>query len=269
MRVAPLLLGARAIMTILRSRNLAAIALLLATRSANAQEARDPLPPLRDDTTRDAPLTNAAAVPAAGTVRFTAAGGADVTRGGEAPAGVVGGGFSWSVVERVAVTATTWHQAGVTQPSMGVRWQWLSQDWAPLNATAAVHYSALGMELAGSEIDGRLALSRELGRVLVGAHGIIGRGIGIRNDVDFESAALSTVRLLSTWRVGIEGRARTELEDEYKTPEDEGRPFQLTGGALTSYRYEWLYVQAFGGWNSPRGTARPGPAALASASFEF
>lgn len=138
-----------------------------------------------------------------------------------------------------------------------------------VDVIGSLRYRALGSEYVSSQVDARLALLRSFGRFLVGAHGMVGRGALVRQDVDFEAGALAAVTVARGVRIGGEARVRGELEDRFATEEDEGRPFELLSGALVGATIGKVYVQTTGGWMVPRGIALPGPAAITTATLSF
>lgn len=98
---------------------------------------------------------------------------------------------------------------------------------------------------------------------------MIARGVIVRTDVDAFGGAAALVEVVPDWRIGLDGRVRTEVEDTYKTEEDEGRPVELKGGLVSAHRYGPAFVQILGGLQVPRGLAAPSPVALATASMDF
>lgn len=248
-----------------------ALAALLAAAPALAdeEEAFDP-----GDSARDGVLTEAAAVPAAGTVRVSAGGGYSPTTGAgteasaAGQAGNVGASVLWSVGGNVAAGVGGVYQDGKFGPAVGLRWQFLSQKNAPVNAAASVRYKSVGLEATGSELEAGVDVGRTVGRVNLAANGVVGKGFAGEHAMDVEAHAGANYLLTSGLRAGVEGRVRSELALGDETPRP-GREFDLIAGAAVSYRVSSVQLQALAGWGVPRGTLATGPAALALASFDF
>ncbi|WP_394846784.1 hypothetical protein LZC95_04880 [Pendulispora brunnea] len=223
-----------------------------------------------DPRSTDAIFTQAAAVPQAGIVRVGAIGSIERERAeNESSTAAIETRMLWSIDGRFAAQISMYSSEPLSYPAVQLRRQWVSQDRSGVDLMSTITYRGLGPEAAGGQVETALALGRVFGPVLLMSNAAIGKGVGSRNDVDFAASAVATVRLVGTLQLGAEARARTELMDEYKTDEDTGRPFQLQGGGLASVRYERIVLQGLVAWNSPRGSARPGPMALASASIDF
>src|SRR5690242_18362726 len=103
---------------------------------------------------RDTLLTEAAAVPGAGTVRVSAGGGLDQSDdGADSSVTSLGASLLWSPVTNLALGVSSQWQGGSFTPAASVRWQLLSEAVAPVNLTAFVRFRAVGMESTGSELD--------------------------------------------------------------------------------------------------------------------
>ena len=223
-----------------------------------------------DSLVRDTLLTEAAAVPGAGTVRVSAGGGLNQSDdGADSSVTSLGASLLWSPLTNLALGVSSQWQGGTFTPAASVRWQLLSEAVAPVNLTALVRFRSVGMESTGSELDARLAFGRTLGRVGLTANVLVGKGLGRRGDVDFEASSLAAYRITSSFHTGVEGRVHLELVDEFKTPEDEGRPFGLVVGPTASYVWKGFQLQGLVGWSSPRGSAPTGVVAQALATFDF
>ena len=226
----------------------------------------------RDAAARDTVLNTAAAVPEAGTLRVTANGGADRSREDGRLAGVFGAGLLWSIGGGFATEAAATVHGGGAHPDVALRWQGLRQATAGIDLTTVLRYGTFGSELrtvSGGEIGAQIAIGRSLGRLRLLGNAMIARGVIVRTDVDAMGGAAALFDVIDGWRLGLDGRARTEVEDTYKTAEDIGRPMQLEGGLVSAHRYGPAYIQVFGGWQVPRGLAAPGPVVLATASVDF
>jgi hypothetical protein len=123
------------------------------------------------------------------------------------------------------------------------------------------------MENAGSELEGRLAIGRSVGRVHVVANGAVGQGFGERRDVDFEGALQLTAAVTETLLFGAEGRVRGELAD--RDLPNVGRAYELVAGPSAYLALGPARVDALAGYAMPRGLARPGPAAMLATSIDF
>ena len=226
----------------------------------------------RDAAARDTVVNVAAAVPAAGTVRVNAGGGADRSREDGELGGVFRTGVLWSIAGGFAAdVGANVHGAG-GYPDAALRWQGLRQEWAGIDLMTAVRYGTFGTELrttSGGQVGAQIAIGRSLGRLQLLGNALIARGVIARTDVDALGGAAALVEVVPEWRIGLDGRVRTEVEDTYKTVEDEGRAVELKGGLLSAHRYGPVYVQILGGWQVPRGLAAPGPVVLATATMDF
>jgi hypothetical protein len=226
------------------------------------------------DSARDGLLTEAAAVPATGTIRVSAGGGyspttnagTDAAQAGQA--GNVGASVLWSVGGHVAAGVGGVYQDGKFGPSVGLRWQFLDQKDMPVNAAASLRYKSIGFQATGSEIEAGLDVGRTFGRVNLAANGVLGKGFAGENAMDVEAHAGASYLVASGLRAGVEGRLRSEFALGEETPKP-GREFDLIAGAAVSYRLSMVQLQALAGWGVPRGILATGPAALALASFDF
>jgi hypothetical protein len=190
----------------------------------------------------------------------------DVTNPGLASPAV-----TWESSRVVAVTAGSSGSdaAGLpVAPTFAAHVPLLTQDASGVRASATLRYRTFAAE-AGSSVDARLVVGREIGRLLVTTSALVGRGVGVRQDVDVEATTSATVRASSLLRLGAEARARGELAETFVTAEDEGRPVGLLGGATAMATRDDAYVQALAGWSWPRGALPPGPAAIVAAGFIF
>ena len=226
----------------------------------------------RDAAARDTVVNVAAAVPSAGTLRVDANGGADRSREDGALGGVFGAGLLWSMGAGFAteVGATVHGRGGY--PDVALRWQGLRQETAGLDLMTAVRYGTFGTELrttSGGSVGAQVAIARSLGRVQLLGNAMIARGVIARTDIDAFGGAAALVEVVEDWRLGLDGRIRTELEDRYETEEDDGRQVELKGGLVSAHHYGPAYVQILGGWQVPRGLAAPGPIVLATATVDF
>jgi hypothetical protein len=262
----------------------AMLVLLLAASTTSAQPSADQRPEsrtqadessrsARDVAGRDSVINVAAAVPPPGTLRTKLNAGADRVQTTGELGSTFGAGLIWSIGSGIATEVEATSHGASAYPQVALRWQWLRQSRAGIDATASARYGSFGSELpavSGGSIGGQLALGRQLGRLHMSANGIIARGIIDRTDVDAIAGAAMLVDVLpGEWRVGLDSRLRTEVEDTYKTVEDLGRPLELTGGVLSAHRYGPTYLQVLLGWQAPRGLAPPGPVVLASGSIDF
>ncbi len=215
---------------------------------------------------RDTLLNVSAAVPAAGTLRAIANGGGD--RNGPS----YGAGMLWSVGAGFAAEAGMSGTLDGAAPAAAIRWQALSQERAGVDALAVIRYGSFSAEspgVSGGSIAGELALARAFGRFRLTLDGMIARGLVDRDDVDARFGASALVAINRRWTTGLEARAQTEVQDDYDTPEDHGRSFDLIAGAIGAVRFGPAYVQLLAGWRSPRGLAAAGPAGLAQLTFDF
>jgi hypothetical protein len=154
--------------------------------------------------------------------------------------------------------------------SAGAHVQFLEQPSAGIDLTTSVRWRMLATEGTGHQLFGRMVVGRAIGPTYVAVNGGIGQGVGARQDIDYEAGGLFFVRPVRMLRLGAEGRVRGELVETYLTPEDEGRPVEITGGAtLGADLFDRVLVQALGGWLWPRGPLPAGPAVLGAATVSF
>jgi hypothetical protein len=159
----------------------------------------------------------------------------------------------------------------------GVRARPSASAWAPvaeLDAGTTVlggsRYRPIGPENAGAAVEGWLVVEQRAGALALAAQAMVGRGVGARTDVDAEGVASALVRVAPGAHVGVEARARTEVEDELETEEDFGRPAELVGvGVATWSPVPGLELSTLAGWRSPRGSAAPGPLVLGAIAQSF
>lgn len=216
----------------------------------------------------DTILNAAAAVAPARTVRATTRFGADRSpTGGTLP--TVDAGLVWSLGRGIATDVVARVRDHVADPEVGIRWQWLRQSVAGIDAIAAIRYGNFGYELAGAGIGGELALGRRFGPARLTLDALVVRGIGVRTDVDAVFGGAAMFDLTERWVLGVDARARTELLDDYETSEDMGRPFDVTVGLVGARRYGAVYIQFLGGVRFPRGFAAPGALGILAGTVSF
>ncbi|MDB4942059.1 MAG: hypothetical protein JWP97_1593 [Labilithrix sp.] len=228
-----------------------------------------------DARARDRLLVPAAAVPPRGSVRVDVRGGVERTGDGTGE-GATGLGtivVLGSVGHGVGLEASGRLGRGDVSPGAAIRYQVLAQGrGGVLDATIAARYGSFGLErsdVGAGMVGAELTLGRTFGKLALTASALVGRGIASREDVDGTFAGAIGYALGDTWQVGMEGRARTELEDRYDTIDDHGRPFELTLGAAVAHGSGPVHVQMLGGYQAPRGLAAPGPVGLAGMSVTF
>ena len=171
-----------------------------------------------------------------------------------------------SPLRRVAIGANS-NDRGAA--SAGAHVQFLEQSTSGIDLTTSVRWRYLATELTGHQIFARAVVGRSFGPAYVAVNGGVAQGVGVRQDVDFETGALFFVRAARVLRVGAEARVKGELVETYVTVEDEGRPVDVLAGGTLGVDLERVLFQALGGWSMPRGPYPQGPAVLGAATVSF
>jgi hypothetical protein len=115
----------------------------------------------------DGLLVEASAVPTSGTVRFSGSGGGQTAAAStEVATANVAGSVLWVPLKSFGGDVGAYYQTGQSGPSARVRYQFLSQDWAPFNLALGARYKSAGFSGDGSgEVEALLALGRSFGRL--------------------------------------------------------------------------------------------------------
>jgi hypothetical protein len=221
-----------------------------------------------DLASRDGLFTDAAAVPSQGTIRFTTSSGAAPARESGASDVEFSTSVLWSILPGVAAGVAASNEGGSLTPSVSLRWQFLSQESAPVNAATLLRFKSVGFDATGSEIEAAAAVGRTFGRLLLVGNAVAGKGFGGDNAVDIELKTGINWSFSETLHAGAEARVRSEVALESETAKV-GREFDLTAGPTISWRADHLLVQAIAGWGVPRGTAPAGPMAMALISWDL
>lgn len=224
--------------------------------------------PQEDVTSRDGLLTDAAAVPAAGTVRLGA--GTATPQDGQdgAATASIAASVLWSFAPGFAASLAASNEGGSLTPAVGVRWQLLSQRGAPVDASATLRFKSVGLTGVGNELEAGANLGRTFGRLGLVANAVVGRELsGGGTDVEghgelrwaFDRGVLA----------GFEARVRAEVVDAAAAAPLGGRAFDFTAGPAVSFRVDAVQIQALAGWGVPRGLAAAGPVAMATVTTDF
>lgn len=226
--------------------------------------------PAEDFASRDGVFVTAAAVPQAGDVRFTTGGGAVPTNDPAQGNGQLGMTALWTFLPDFAAGVEASNEAGKVTPAVSLRWQFLSQASAPLDASALVRFKSVGFEKDESEVEASANFGRTFGRLLLVANGVIGKGLGEEGALDVEARTGAGWRFSDVFQLAVEGRFRTEvaLEEEAPAP-DKGREYDALAGPTASFHVSDFYMQLMAGYGVPRGNLNAGPVALAFVSFDL
>jgi hypothetical protein len=114
----------------------------------------------------DGLLVEASAVPEPGTLRVFVAGGGQTAAAESEAAANVAGSLMWVPFRGLAGDVGAYYQTGSSGPSVRLRYQLLSQDWAGINLSLGARYKSVGFAGEGSgEVEALLALGRSWGRL--------------------------------------------------------------------------------------------------------
>jgi hypothetical protein len=227
---------------------------------------------------RDTLLTEAPAVPNAGTVRIT--GGANGQPSGAADSGTTGGvsaAILWAPIDRVSGDVGLYLQGPDSGPTVRLRVQILKQRDVGLDLAIGARFKEFGFfkkEDGGTpngEFEYLLALGRTFGRVDAMLNAVIGFEAGGPGS-DMEGKAFVGYRLQPDLRLGADFRLQAEYKDEtgYKKP-DFANDCDLFTGAAVSWLVlnDKLQLQALLGIAKPKGIATVSPGGLLAVSFDF
>lgn len=146
------------------------------------------------------------------------------------------------------------------------------QTDAGFAVSASVRQRQVGTTVApvvGSEVDARLSVSRQTGRLTLVVDGMVRRAIGTRDDADALGGGRALIDVGHGLQIGAEGRIRGEIVEGIVAADDEGRPVEVITGAATSLDLRGVVLQGLGGFCWPRGPAPAGPAVLGGIAFAF
>ena len=238
------------------------VAVLLAASAASAQ-----------GLDRDTLLTDAPAVPAAGTVRVSGAGVA--TEKSDSASSSFTGSVGWSPIANLNADVGAYFQAGAQGPAARVRYQILNQVSHGLDLATGIRFKTVGFHPDQGEVEFIVAAGRRFGRFELVLNGVFGVETGGENGKDIEAKAFAGWRFTEALRAGIDGRLQAEIEDEAKavvpppgTPAV--RDYDLTVGPAVSWMVTRTFqVQALAGVAQPKKTDKTSPVGVLSASLDF
>jgi hypothetical protein len=177
--------------------------------------------------------------------------------------------LTWAIDGQTSVMAGAAWRADLLLPSIGLRRALLQQETSGFDLHLGVAFQSAGREDAGGELSASVLLARSFGPVSLSAAASIGKGTGIRSDIDFDAASLVTVPIGGHVRGGGEVRVHGELVDRFETAEDAGRPIGvIAGSSMSLSTREWVF-DILAGWERPRGLAPSRPLAVATAAWLF
>jgi len=219
----------------------------------------------------DGLLTDAAAIPRAGTVRVFGSGGGQSTSADAGGAvGSVAGTLLWVPFQSFGGDLGAYYQTGRSGPAVRLRYQLLGQDWAGIDLSLGARYKSEGFTDYGhGEVESILALGRSFGRLDVVANLVWGVEI---NDpgMDAELKTLIGWRFGDNIRLGGEVRIQTEVHDEegWKAPAMVST--DLIAGPTAFWRVvRPLTLQVLAGIGKPAGSTSAGFIALAGLSVDL
>ena len=247
-----------------------AAALLACTAAAS-------MPVLAAGLDRDTLLTEAPAVPNAGTVRLT--GGAGGQASGAADSGSTGGisgRILWAPIDRVAGDVGLYLQGPDGGPTVRLRFQILKQADVGVDLAVGARFKEFGFfkkeeGTPNGEFEYLLAVGRSFGSFDIMLNAVVGFEAGGPGS-DIEGKAFVGYRVLDNLRVGLDGFMQGEYKDEKgtKTP-DFSNDVNLFSGPAVSWLTlnNKLQLQALLGIAKPRGIGTISPGGLVAASFDF
>ena len=226
---------------------------------------------------RDTLLTEAPAVPNAGTVRVTGAANGQASGASDSGStGGVSGNILWAPISRVAGDVGLYQQGPDGGPTVRVRFHLLKQSDVGLDLSIGARFKEFGFfkKQAGSpngEFEYLLALGKSFGHFDAIINGVIGFEAGGPGS-DLEGKAFFGYRFQPSLRAGIDGRLQAEYKDEKgtKTP-DFTNDVNLVAGPAVSWLllHDTLQLQALVGAAKPRGIGTVSPGGLLAASIDF
>ena len=226
---------------------------------------------------RDTLLTEAPAVPNAGTVRITGA--ANGQASGAADTGSTGGvsgNIMWAPIDRIAGDVGLYQQGPDSGPAVRLRIQVLKQADVGLDLAVGARFKEFGFfkkqnESPNGEFEFLLALGKSFGRFDAMLNGVIGFEAGGPGS-DLEGKAFVGYRFLPNLRAGIDSRIQAEYKDESGTKSpDFTNDVNLDAGPAVSWvlLHDKLQLQALIGVAKPKGTGTISPGGLLAAAFDF
>ena len=209
----------------------------------------------------DGLVTDAAAVPSAGTLRFSAIGGGGMLglNSSDSSLGSIGGLYGFSAFsQRFAVMAQGVYEPGTKEklglsnsmgPSLGLRWQYLRQSESGLNLGASLRYKAVGFNFGSSELELGFAGGRNFGNFSLVGNAVVGKELN-DDGADVEARVGGLYSIVSAFSVGFEGRLRTGIEPDkiITTP----RSFDVVAGPSLALNFGPLRLQGLAGYGLPR-----------------
>ena len=228
---------------------------------------------------RDTLLTDAPAVPAAGTVRVIGAGLATQNSdNGSTPNGSSSftGSVGWSPIANLHADVGAFFQVGAQGPAARVRYQVLNQLTHGLDLSGGVRFKTVGFHPDEGEVEFLVAAGRRFGHFELVLNGVFGVDTGAAGGKDIEAKAFGGWRFSESVRAGIDSRLQAEVGDEEQAPlgpgpvTPTGRDYDLTAGPAVS----WLVTRTFQlqglfGVAQPKKTNITAPVGVVSASIDF
>lgn len=225
---------------------------------------------------RDTLLTDAPAVPSAGTVRLTGGvtGTSDSSGVGNVQGQALGtAAIQWSIFDRFAADVSAYFQIGQQGPSARVRYQILKQADYGLDLAGGVRFKTVGFHPDQGEVELFVAAGRTFGRFELVLNAVIGFETAEGGGKDGEVKAFAGYRLGESVRAGIDGRLQAELgddEEETAAQVPGTRDYDLTvGPALSWLVTRQVQLQALVGLAQPKKTNITAPIGVVQVSFDF
>jgi hypothetical protein len=219
----------------------------------------------------DGLLTDAAAVPHAGTVRlFGSGGGQSSSADGGGAVGSVAGSLLWVPFQNIGGDLGAYYQTGRSGPAARVRYQVLDQEWAGVDLALGARYKSEGFsEFGHGEVEGIVALGRSFGRFDLVLNLVYGAEIGDPG-MDAEVKSLLGWRFSDNFRLGAELRIQTEIHDEDGWKAPAMVTTDLIGGPSALWRVARpLSLQILTGVSKPAGSTSAGFIALVGLSIDL
>lgn len=224
------------------------------------------------DATLDGIVTDAAALPDAGSLRLFGSAGTFGTA--EGVAGSLG--LQWSILRSLAVnvagvmeTGQIYNKLGAANAVFLLRWQALTQERYGINLQGTVRFKTVGFDPSAGEVELGLAFGREIGALNLTGNFVGGHDVDPNGGEDIEGRVQVDYAVASRVNVGVEGRFRTG-RDPVNFPEF-GSAWDVIAGPRALVRLGFVRIQGlvgYGGGQGPSGQlfglGKPSPVGMLS-----
>jgi hypothetical protein len=149
---------------------------------------------------------------------------------------------------------------GIT-PAARLKFQFLKQETAGLDASVGVKYKVVGLDPEGGEVEGILSASRTFGRGYVAANVVGGSGV-TTDEKDVEGKLGGGYLVTDQLAVGADARVVREIAGEEELAAEGltgGSPFELVAGPTAAFIYKQFQASAIAGVKVPQGKGAASP----------